>query len=67
MIEKTLRCKTAMKIDFKFIRKKKLSFIADTELQVDQIRRKMEAKFKAIIFLNINYFQKSKRPWVFKK
>ena len=38
-----LRCKTAIKIEIEFIRKRKLSFIADTKLQVNQIKRKMEA------------------------
>ena len=34
-----LRCKTAIKIEFEFSRKKKHSFIADTMLQFEQIKR----------------------------
>ena len=39
---------TAIKIDFYFSRKKRKKkhyLIADTKLQVEQIKRKMEAKF----------------------
>ena len=39
-----LRRKTAIKIEFDFNRKKKHSFIADNKLQVDQNKRKIEAK-----------------------
>ena len=38
-----LRSKTAIKVDFEFSRKKKQSLIADSKLQVDQIKRKMES------------------------
>ena len=41
----TLRRKTAVMIEFDFNRNKKHSLIADNKLQVDQIKRKMEAKF----------------------
>ena len=40
-----LKRKTAIKTDLEFIRKKEHTLIADTKLQVDQIKRKMEAKF----------------------
>ena len=40
-----LRRKTAIKIEIEFSGKKKHSFIADIKLQVDQIKRTMEAKF----------------------
>ena len=40
-----LRRKTAINIKFDFNRKKKQSFIADNKLQVDQIKRKIEANF----------------------
>ena len=43
-----LRCKTAKKIDFS--RKEKHSFIADTKLQVEQVKRKMKAKFNKPLF-----------------
>ena len=39
-----LRHKTAKTIEFDFNRKKKHSFIADNQLQVDQRKRKIEAK-----------------------
>ena len=37
--------KTAIKTKFEFSRKKEHSLIADTKLQVDQSKRKIEAKF----------------------
>ena len=40
-----LRRKTAIKTKFEFSRKKEHSLIADTKLQNDQIKRKIEAKF----------------------
>ena len=40
-----LGCKNAINSICEFSRKKKHSFIADTKLQVDQIKRKVEAKF----------------------
>ena len=40
-----LRRKTAIKTKFEFGRKKEHSLIDETKLQVDQIKRKMEAKF----------------------
>ena len=45
-----LRRKTAMKTQFEFIRKKEHFLIADTKLQVDQIKRKIEAKFNKPFF-----------------
>ena len=48
-----LRRKTAIKTKFEFSRKKEHSLIADTKLQVDQFKRKMEAKFnKPFLFKN---------------
>ena len=41
---RNLRRETAIKPEFDFNRKKKHSFIADNKLQVDQIKRKIEAK-----------------------
>ena len=38
-------CKNAINNEFEFSWKKKHSFINDTNLQVDQSRRKMEAIF----------------------
>ena len=46
-----LRRKTAIKTIFEFSRKKELSLIADTKLQVDQCKRKMEAKFNKPFFI----------------
>ena len=49
-----LRRKTAIKTKFEFSRnkrKKEHSLIADTKLQVDQIERKMEAKFNKPFFI----------------
>ena len=46
-----LRRKPAIKIESEFSRKEKDSFIADTKPHVDQIKRKMEAKFKKPIFI----------------
>ena len=40
-----LRRKTAEKTNFEFSRQKERSLIADTKLQVDQSKRKVEAKF----------------------
>ena len=48
-----LRRKFAIKTKFEFSKKKAHSSIADTKLQVDQIKRKMEAKF------NKPYFKKN--------
>ena len=45
------RRKTAIKIEFDFKRKKKHSFIADNKLQVDHIKRKIEAKFNKSLFI----------------
>ena len=45
------RRKTAIKTKFEFSRKKEHSVNADTELQVDQIKRKMEAKFNKPFFI----------------
>ena len=42
--------KTAIKIEFDFNRKKKHFLIADKKLQVDQIKRKIEAKFNNSLF-----------------
>ena len=42
--------KIAIKIRFQFSRKKKNFLIADTNLQVDEIKRKMEAKFNKPLF-----------------
>ena len=52
-----LRRKTAIKTKIEFSRKKEHSSIADTMLKVDQIKRKMEAKFNKPFFI-----WKSKRP-----
>ena len=41
-----LRPKTAINIEFDFNRKKKHSFIADNKPQVEQRKRKIEAKFQ---------------------
>ena len=43
--------KTAVKIEFDFNKKKKHSFIADNKLQVDQIKRKIEAKSNKSLFI----------------
>ena len=45
-----LRRKTAKKTKFEFCRKKEHSLIAYTKLQVDQLKRKMEAKFNKPFF-----------------
>ena len=42
-----LRRKTAIKIEFQFNRKKKHSFNADIQLQVDQIKKKIEANSRS--------------------
>ena len=39
------RFRTAMKFKFEFSRKRKHPFVADTTLQVDQIKGEMEANF----------------------
>ena len=46
-----LRSKTAVRIEISFNGKKKLSFIADNKLQVDQTKRKIEAKFNKSLFI----------------
>ena len=46
-----LRRKTAMKTKFDFNKKKEHSLIADPKLQVDQSKRKMEAKFNKPFFI----------------
>ena len=46
-----LRRKTAIKIEFDFNRKTKRSFIADNKLQVDQRRRKLDAKLNKSLFI----------------
>ena len=43
--------KTAIKTKFEFSRRKEPSLIADTKLQVDQIKRKMEGKFNKPFFI----------------
>ena len=43
--------KTAIKTEFEFSRNKEHSLVADTKLQVDQIKRKMEAKFNKPFFI----------------
>ena len=40
-----------MNTEFEFSRKKEHSLIADTKLQVDQSKRKMEAKFNKPFFI----------------
>ena len=40
-----------MKTHFEFSKKEEHSFITDTKLQIDQIKRKMEAKFNKPFFL----------------
>ena len=47
----SLRRKTEIKIEFGFNRKKKHSFIADNMPQVDQLKRKTEAKFNKSLFI----------------
>ena len=49
-----LKRKTAIKTTFEFSREKEHSLIADTKLQVDQIKRKMEAKFNKPFFIGIS-------------
>ena len=46
-----LRRNNGIKTKFEFSRKKDYSLIADTKLQVDQIKRKMEAKFNTPTFI----------------
>ena len=46
-----LRRKTTIKTIFEFSRKKEHSLIADTKLQVDQLKRKLEASFKKPLFI----------------
>ena len=46
-----LRRKTTINTIFECCRKKEHSLIADTKLQVDQIKRKMEAKFNKPFFI----------------
>ena len=46
-----LRRKTAVMIGFKFSTKRKHSFFADIDLQVDQSKWKMEAKFNKPLFI----------------
>ena len=46
-----LRRKTAMKIELEFNRKKMHSFFADNKRQVEHFRRKIEAKFKRLLFI----------------
>ena len=46
-----LRSKTAIMTKFEISRKKDHSLIADTKLQVDQIKRKMKAKFNKPFFI----------------
>ena len=52
-----LRRKTAIKTKFEFSWEKEHLLIYDTKLQVDQSKRKMEAKFNKPFFLKINYFK----------
>ena len=52
IIEKhNLRRTTGIKIEFDFNRRKKHSFIGDNKLQVDQIKRKLEANFNKSSFI----------------
>ena len=46
-----LRRKTAIQTKFELSRKKEHSLIADTKLNVDQIKGKMEAKFTKPFFI----------------
>ena len=46
-----LRRKTAIKTKFELSRKREHSLIADTKLQFDQSKRKMEAKFNKQFFI----------------
>ena len=48
-----LKRKTAIKTNFEFSKRREHSLIADTKLQVDKIKKKMEANFK--------------KPFLFKK
>ena len=46
-----LRYKDAIKVQFDFSREKNHSFIAETKLQVDQVKKKMEPKFNKPLFV----------------
>ena len=46
-----LRPKTAIQTKFEFSKKKECSLIADPKLQVDQSKRKLEAKFNKPFFI----------------
>ena len=48
-----LRRKTAIHIELDFIRKKKLSCLADTKLESDQFKRRMKAKFIKPFFIQM--------------
>ena len=50
-----------MDIGILISRKKKHSFFAETQLQIDQIKKKVKF-LQAIFFSKVNYFQKSKQP-----
>ena len=54
-----LSSKFAIKKEFVSSRKKKHSFIADTKLQADQIKTKLEAKFNNPLFILKKYIFKS--------
>ena len=50
-----------MKIEFDFNRKKKHSILGENKLQVDIIKRKIEAKFNNSLFIQIsNTFKRQK-------
>ena len=51
-----LRRKTAIKTKTEFSRNKEHFLIADTKLQIDQSKRKMEAKFNKPFFFKIQIF-----------
>ena len=55
-----LRRKTAIKTEFEFSRKNEYSLIADTKLQVDQSKRKMEAKFNKPFLISKSIILKAK-------
>ena len=55
---RNLRRKTETKTKFEFNRNKAHSLIADSKLQVDESKRKMEANFnKQFFYLKIKYFK----------
>ena len=56
---RNLRCKNAINVEFDFSRKRNYSFIADSKLKFDQIKRKMEAKLNKSFFIQKSNIFKS--------